>query len=72
MDKNKKIIVSNNLNQIKNLGEIRAFLSNTEEKIIDDIRLKILENRYELKAENIVDRILWYGGNIFRMSELKH
>ena len=72
MDKNKKIIVLNSLNQVMDSGKVGAFLSDTEEEIINDLKLRILENRYELKIESIVDRILWYGGHMFRMSELKH
>jgi len=49
----------------KGLG---SALSVIEEDNIKKLRLRILDNEYEIRTENIIDRLLWYGVHIFRVS----
>ena len=43
-------------------------LSEIEEDNIKELKLRILENEYEMKTKNVIDRLLWYGVHIFRVS----
>ena len=43
-------------------------LGECKENNIKELKLRILDNEYEIRVENIVDRLLWYGIHIFRMS----
>ena len=68
MDEWKNTISSDNI-FIKGESEgMGGPFTETEEDIIAELKLRILENRYELKIENIIDRLLWYGVHVFRMS----
>ncbi|MEK7395757.1 MAG: hypothetical protein AAB116_02360 [Candidatus Poribacteria bacterium] len=41
----------------------------SQEKIISDLRNNISEGKYIIYPEKIVERILWYGIHILRMSK---
>ena len=41
----------------------------SQENIISDLRIKILDGKYMIYPEKIVERILWYGIHILRMSK---
>jgi hypothetical protein len=41
----------------------------SQEKIISDLRNNISEGKYIIYPDKIVERILWYGIHILRMSK---
>ena len=56
-------------------AEIDSLLNNmpdTQEDIISELRNDIIWGKYEMNPEKIVERILWHGVHVLRMSKRLH
>jgi len=56
-------------------AEIDSLLNNipdTQEDIISELRNDIICGKYEMNPEKIVERILWHGVHVLRMSKRLH
>jgi len=40
-----------------------------KEDVIEELKFRIQENQYEVKPDNIAERILWFGAHIIRMNK---
>ena len=56
-------------NRPAEIDDLLCNLPDTQEDIIVELRSNILSSTYEMNPEKIVERILWHGVHVLRMSE---
>jgi hypothetical protein len=56
-------------NRPAEIDDLLHNLPDIQEDIIVELRSNILNSKYEMNPEKIVERILWHGVHVLRMSE---
>jgi hypothetical protein len=56
-------------NRPAEIDDLLYNLPDIQEDIIVELRSNILSSTYEMNPEKIVERILWHGVHVLRMSE---
>jgi len=48
---------------------LECYMLKKKEDVIEELKFRIQENQYEVKPDNIAERILWFGAHIIRMNK---
>jgi len=56
-------------NRFAEIDDLLNSMPDTQEDIIAELRSDIISKKYKMNPEKIVEKILWHGVHVLRMSE---